>query len=282
MSLLGARRIPSGLQVIPSSRWSASALASSSSSPSTVRTVASMSSGMLWPAACSCPRTFRVSPVEHGVVGLEPDLWVLGDVEELGRSQVLVAFGQLGVEAVGVDDERDGGPPVELERAVVAVEVALDGHQPVEMADVELDARAGRVKSPGAGREVGRAGGGRDCVGCHRWVLSGSRNRGRMLDVVAEPELGACQGVVVERVVAVGERVGAPRAAGVSRTEADRSSAGAAVADRIQLARRFDLGAEETGGSNSLARPRVDQALTTCSEAVKTRSAWSRLVCSSQ
>jgi hypothetical protein len=59
---------------------------------------------------------------EHGVVGLEPDLRVLGDLEEVGRSQVLIALGQLGVEAVGVDDELDGAPPVELERAAVAVE----------------------------------------------------------------------------------------------------------------------------------------------------------------
>ncbi len=62
---------------------------------------------------------------EQDVVGLEPDLRVLGDVEELGRAQVLVALGLLGVEAVGVDDELDGGPSVELERAVVALEVPL-------------------------------------------------------------------------------------------------------------------------------------------------------------
>ena len=45
-SVVGVRTVPSGLKVMPSSRWSAEVTASSSSSPSTTRTDASSSSGI--------------------------------------------------------------------------------------------------------------------------------------------------------------------------------------------------------------------------------------------
>jgi hypothetical protein len=50
---------------------------------------------------------------------------VIVDVEEVRRGQVRVALGDLGVEAVGLDRQLDGGRYAEVERALVAVEFAL-------------------------------------------------------------------------------------------------------------------------------------------------------------
>jgi hypothetical protein len=60
--------------------------------------------------------------VEVGAVGEEPDLRVALDVEEVLRSQVLVALGQLGVEAGGLDRQLDRRGRVEVQRALVAGE----------------------------------------------------------------------------------------------------------------------------------------------------------------
>jgi hypothetical protein len=60
-SVDGERSIPSGLQVLPKSRWSTSVVASTSSSPSSSRTGASNESGTFLPAASSSPRTRSVS-----------------------------------------------------------------------------------------------------------------------------------------------------------------------------------------------------------------------------
>jgi hypothetical protein len=53
----GARRVPSGLQVMSSSRWSTVVVASISSSPPISRTAASKLSGSVLPAASSLPLT---------------------------------------------------------------------------------------------------------------------------------------------------------------------------------------------------------------------------------
>ena len=47
--------------------------------------------------------------VESGRVGRERDLGVILDVEEVSRAQVLVALGQLGVEAGGIDGQLHRG-----------------------------------------------------------------------------------------------------------------------------------------------------------------------------
>ena len=71
MSLLGARRMPSGLHVMPSSRWSACVTSSTSSSPSTTRTVASSSSGTCLPAASSTS-ALAAREVEPSIGFLKP------------------------------------------------------------------------------------------------------------------------------------------------------------------------------------------------------------------
>src|SRR3954447_3797089 len=89
--------------------------------------------------------------IEAGALGDEAHLRVVLDVEEVVRAQVLVARGPLRVQAGGVDREFDGRRRAELQRPVVVGELALDGHQTVEVAHVERDARSCRVKPPGGG-----------------------------------------------------------------------------------------------------------------------------------
>src|SRR5215217_3412775 len=95
--------------------------------------------------------------IKAGAVGDEPDLRVALDVEEVLRAQVLVTLSQLGIEAGGLDRQLSGRTPVEVERALIVGELALDGHQAIEVAHVKGDARPGRVEPPGAlGEPAGR------------------------------------------------------------------------------------------------------------------------------
>src|SRR4051812_18647193 len=87
--------------------------------------------------------------VELGAVGAKADLRVVCDVEEVARAQVRVALGLLGVKTGGLERQLDGRSGSEVQRAVVVGELALDGHEAVEVAHVELDARPRRVKPPG-------------------------------------------------------------------------------------------------------------------------------------
>src|SRR3954454_10146569 len=113
--------------------------------------------------------------------GDEADAGMVGDVEELARAQVCVALAVLGLEAVGVDRELERWALVEVEGALVAVEVPLDGHQAVEVRNVELDARAGRVEMPITGcdvrcvRDVGDGGGGDGGDGAHCCPFGGGQ-----------------------------------------------------------------------------------------------------------
>src|SRR3954467_8856638 len=132
MSLLGARRIPSGLQVMPSSRWSASVTASISSSPSISRTVAASSQRDLPAGGVKLAVDAQRGPIELGAVGDEADLRVAVDVEEVLRAQVLVALARLRVQAGGLDRQLDGRSGAEVQRGGVVGELALDGHQAVE------------------------------------------------------------------------------------------------------------------------------------------------------
>src|SRR3954449_1401589 len=75
--------------------------------------------------------------VELGAVGTEAHLRVPLDVEEVARAQVLVALGHLGVQAVRLDRQLDRRGGAEVQVAVVVGELALDGHQAVEVAHVE-------------------------------------------------------------------------------------------------------------------------------------------------
>jgi hypothetical protein len=90
-----------------------------------------------------------VFTVERGAVGDELDLRVVCDVEEIGGAQMLVALLVLGVEAVGLNRQLHGWIGAQVERSLEAPEPAFDSDQPVEVTDVELDARARRVKPPG-------------------------------------------------------------------------------------------------------------------------------------
>src|SRR3954447_9204318 len=110
--------------------------------------------------------------VEGGAVGDEADLRVLLDVEEVARAQVHVALGHLGVQAGGLEGQLNGRLGAEVQRAVVVGELALDGHQAVEVAHVELDARPRRIELPGAvgdRRGDGRGDGG-GVAGAHGWL----------------------------------------------------------------------------------------------------------------
>jgi len=159
MSLLGARRIPSGLHVMPSSRWwSPSVTASISSSPSISRTVASSCSGIAPPGGVKLAVDAQRVAVERRAVGDEAHLRVALDVKEVLRAQVLVALGQLRFQAGRLDRQLDGRRGAEVQRALVVGELALDGHQAVEVAHVERDAGPCRVKPPGSGgnRRSGR------------------------------------------------------------------------------------------------------------------------------
>src|SRR5215218_5273056 len=100
--------------------------------------------------------------LEAGAVGDEAHLRVALDVEEVLRAQVLVALGQLRVEAGCLDRQLDGRRGTEVQRALVVGELALDGHQAVEVAHMKRDARPCRGKPPGAGgdRRGGVRGGG--------------------------------------------------------------------------------------------------------------------------
>src|SRR3954454_22980075 len=110
--------------------------------------------------------------VELGAVGDEAHLRVVLDVEEVARAQVLVTLGHLGVKAGGLERQLDGRLGAELQRAVVVGELALDGHQAIEVAHVELDARTRRIELPGAvGDRRGDArGDGGGVAGAHGWL----------------------------------------------------------------------------------------------------------------
>src|SRR3954465_12506235 len=118
--------------------------------------------------------------VELGAVGAEAHLRVVLDVEEVARAQVLVALGLLGVQAGGLDRQLDARLGAQVQRAVVVGELPLDGHQAVEVAHTELDARPRRVKPPGAAgdrRSDVRGEGGGLVGGAHGWgILKGSRD----------------------------------------------------------------------------------------------------------
>src|SRR5215212_2975153 len=144
MSLLGARRIPSGLHDMPSSRWSASVTASISSSPSNSRRVELQRD--LPAGGTNLALDAQRVAVERGAVGDEADLRVALDVEEVLRAQVLIALGHLRVQARGLDRQLDGRRGAEVERGVVVGELPLDGHQAVEVAHLERDARTRRVE----------------------------------------------------------------------------------------------------------------------------------------
>src|SRR3954453_7920750 len=94
--------------------------------------------------------TERVA-VELSALGDKAHLRVALDVEEVLGAQVLVALGQLRVQAGRLDRQLDGRRRAEVGGALVVGELALDGHQAVEVAHVEGDARPCLVKPPGAG-----------------------------------------------------------------------------------------------------------------------------------
>ena len=134
---------------MPSWWWSATVTASISSSSPAQRSVASMSSGMPAPRACRWPRTLSPSPSRTAQLGHEADVRVLLDAEEVGRAEARVAPLVPGVQAVGLDGQLNGRFAGQVERALVAGEAALDGREPPDALDVELDARAVRVDPPG-------------------------------------------------------------------------------------------------------------------------------------
>jgi hypothetical protein len=109
-SFAGGRIIPSRPLLIPKSRWSAIVAASTSSPSPTCCTVASTRAHDLagrFKAALDVQRP--VAPIADPR-RCEAHLWVLGDAEEVGRAQVLVAQRVSGVEAVGVDPQLDRRP----------------------------------------------------------------------------------------------------------------------------------------------------------------------------
>src|SRR4051794_26040300 len=79
--------------------------------------------------------------VERGAVD-EAHLRMALDVEEVLRAQVRVTLGQLRVQARRLDRQLDGRRGAEVQRALVVGELALDGHQAVEVAHVKRDARS--------------------------------------------------------------------------------------------------------------------------------------------
>src|SRR4029079_706828 len=89
----------------------------------------------------------------HDLFALEGDLRVVGDVEEVGRAQVLVALRGIGIDALGVDGELDGAGlrvlRVHLHGALEGVELAA--YLGDEVADLEADGRVLLVDRPGVG-----------------------------------------------------------------------------------------------------------------------------------
>src|SRR6202035_4757031 len=86
----------------------------------------------------------------------EPNVRIGLDVEEVRGAQVLVPLRVPGVDAVGLDRELRARALAEGEDPAVAVEATLHGDEAVEVAHLELDARARRIKDPQTGG-VGRA-----------------------------------------------------------------------------------------------------------------------------
>src|SRR6516225_2280384 len=86
--------------------------------------------------------------VQRDLIRYEPNRRMVGGIEEVRRTQVLVASGVVRVEAVRLDRELDRRLRVEVDRAVIAIEAALDRLQAVQVADLEPDARALGVDPP--------------------------------------------------------------------------------------------------------------------------------------
>jgi hypothetical protein len=105
---------------------------------------------------------------------------VLCDVEESAERRCWSRF-LLGVEAVGLDRQLHGGLRAEVERSLEALELAFDGHQPVEVTNVKLDARARRIQTPGGLADIESVGGvaGLDCHGRSSAASAAVRVAGR-------------------------------------------------------------------------------------------------------
>ena len=99
---------------------------------------------MRLPRACSCPLTFSAPPSSTAESEMNRTPGVVRDVEEVARAEVPVASGVAGLQAVGVDRELYGRVAGQIERAVIAIKVALDRDQPPQVRRPELNARAGR------------------------------------------------------------------------------------------------------------------------------------------
>src|SRR5581483_3767216 len=92
---------------------------------------------------------------------LEAKLGELCGIEEIGRPQVIVALGLVGVDRLGLDRAVDlGGREVfaDLEGAREVGELAAYGGD-AHVLDAEADRRVRAVDGPGAGRDQGRKGG---------------------------------------------------------------------------------------------------------------------------
>ena len=112
----------------------------------------------------------------------EAHLRVLGDREEVGRAQVLVALRVPGVEAVGVDRELDPRPVrPDLVRAAEAVEVAANREQAPEGLHREVDRGPVGVGGPACRRN-------------RPLVVRGGRARLRPARVVVISVMGAASG----------------------------------------------------------------------------------------
>ena len=102
------------------------------------------------------PQVERVA-IEPGAVGDEPHLRVTRDVEEVLGAQMLVALLLFRIQAARFDRQLHRGCGAEVERALIVGELSLDGHQTVEVAHMERDARTRRIKPPSS---IGNQGGG--------------------------------------------------------------------------------------------------------------------------
>src|SRR5207302_2859252 len=108
--------------------------------------------------------------VQRGELRYELNLRMVGGVEEVGGSQVLVASGIPRVEAICLDRQLNRPRRGEVERALIALEAALDRRQAPHGAGVELDVRALGVDAPARVLDVGAVSSvGRN--GVHRCLL---------------------------------------------------------------------------------------------------------------
>src|ERR1700677_4673307 len=96
-----------------------------------------------------------------------------------------------GVEAARVDRQlhcRFGG---KHEGALVDIKAPLAAHQAVEVAHVELDGGAPRVKVPDSGREIAHRRRGRTGCGAHRLLLLGRMHGHNPAPVASSPSTSA-------------------------------------------------------------------------------------------